>query len=165
MLRSLPVRILMGTATELAAYNYVLRVGQLALETDTGKFKFGDGATHYVDLDPFTPGSGAIGAAICQTLTDGANVAWDLRSGGQAKVTLGGNRTLSNPTNMVAGAIYTLRVKQDGTGGRTLAYGPAFLWPSDVPPTLTVDADGVDVLTWLCDGTDMIPLAAVFDVK
>ena len=102
---------------------------------------------------------------LVQTLSDGANIAWDLNLGGQAKVTLGGNRTLDNPTNLVAGAIYTLRVIQDGTGTRLLSYGSAYLWPKDVPPTLTTTASATDVLVFLCDGTNMIAIAAVFDTK
>lgn len=102
---------------------------------------------------------------LVQTLSDGANIAWDLNLGGQAVVTLGGNRTLDNPTNLVAGAIYTLRVIQDGTGTRLLTFDTAYLWPKDVPPTLSATAGATDVLVFLCDGTNMIPLAAVFDVR
>ena len=102
---------------------------------------------------------------LIQTLSDGANIAWNLNLGGQAVVTLGGNRTLDNPTNLVAGAIYTLRVIQDGVGTRLLAFGAAYLWPRAIPPTLTATAGATDVLVFLCDGTNMIPLAAVFDVR
>lgn len=100
-----------------------------------------------------------------QTLTDGANIAWDLDDGGSADVTLAGNRTLDNPTNMVDGAIYRLRIIQDGTGTRTLAYGAAYLWPGGVAPTLTATAGAVDIITWLCDGTDMYCKGATFDLQ
>ena len=104
-------------------------------------------------------------AGVVQVLTDGANIAWNLTSGGQAKVTLGGNRTLDNPTNLVAGASYTLRVIQDNSGSRTLAYGTAYLWPGDEPPTLTAAGNATDVLVFLCDGTSLLGISAVFDVK
>ena len=100
-----------------------------------------------------------------QTLTDGANIAWNLASGGQAKVTLGGNRTLNNPTNLVAGTVYTLRVIQDGTGTRLLSYGALYLWPGGVPPTLTATAGATDVLVFLCDGTSLLCMGAAFDMK
>ncbi len=100
-----------------------------------------------------------------QTLTDGANIAWDMDDGGSADVTLAGNRTLDNPTNMVDGAIYRLRIIQDGTGTRTLAYGAAYLWPGGVAPTLTATAGAVDILLWWTDGTDMYCIGATFDVK
>lgn len=57
------------------------------------------------------------------TLTDAATIALDLATGINFKVTLGGNRTLGNPTNQVVGRGGVIRVIQDGTGSRTLAYG------------------------------------------
>lgn len=88
-------------------------------------------------------------------LTDGASIAWNLNTQQSAKVTLGGNRTLANPTNMVDGGTYAIIVKQDATGGRTLAYGTAYKWPSGIAPTLSTGANKVDVLTFISDGTYM----------
>ena len=99
-----------------------------------------------------------------QTLTDGANIAWNLTSGGSAKVTLAGNRTLDNPTNMVDGAIYRIRIIQDGTGTRTLTYGAAYLWPGNVAPVLTATAAAVDILLFHSDGTSMYCIGATFNV-
>lgn len=39
-----------GTAADLASVNEVPLGGEMVLETDTNKFKFGDGVTHYNDL-------------------------------------------------------------------------------------------------------------------
>jgi hypothetical protein len=89
------------------------------------------------------------------TLTDGANIAWNLNTGQTATVVLGGNRTLDNPTNMKDGASYALLVKQDATGGRTLTYGTAYKWPGGTPPTLSTGANAVDLLTFYSDGTNM----------
>jgi hypothetical protein len=88
-------------------------------------------------------------------LTDGANIAWDLDDNQVAAVTLGGNRTLDDPTNMKDGATYILIVTQDGTGSRTLAYGSAYLWPGGTAPTLSTGANAVDILTFISDGTSM----------
>jgi hypothetical protein len=68
-------------------------------------------------------------------------------------VTLGGNRTLSNPTNLAAGMHLMWRIKQDGTGNRTLAYGTAFKFPGGVVPTLSTTANALDILTGVTDGT------------
>ena len=38
-------------------------------------------------------------------------------------VTIAGNRTLSNPSNLVAGQILNFQITQDATGDRTLAFG------------------------------------------
>lgn len=55
-----------------------------------------------------------------QTLTDGATITWDYSEGYNAKVTLGGNRTLAI-SNAADGDDGLLMVVQDGTGGRSLA--------------------------------------------
>lgn len=89
------------------------------------------------------------------TLTDAATIAWDSSSNQVATVTLGGNRTLGNPSNKQGGATYILIVKQDGTGNRTLAYNSAFKFPNGVTPVLSTAANAVDILTFVCDGTNM----------
>lgn len=88
-------------------------------------------------------------------LTDGASIAWDLSTQQAAHVTLGGNRTLANPSNMAAGGSYALKVIQDGTGNRTLSYGSAYKWPSGTAPVLSTSAGAVDILTFYSDGTNM----------
>jgi hypothetical protein len=47
-----------GTAASLAAANEIPLLAEIILETDTGKFKWGDGVNHYNDLSYFssTPG-------------------------------------------------------------------------------------------------------------
>ncbi len=89
------------------------------------------------------------------TLTDAATIAWDVNVAQAATVTLGGNRTLGAPSNMQAGATYILRVKQDGTGSRTLAYNAVFKWPGGSAPVLSTAAGATDILTFYSDGTSM----------
>jgi len=89
------------------------------------------------------------------TLVDGTNISWNLNTSQVATVTLAGNRTLNNPTNMQSGATYILIVKQDGTGNRTLSYGSAYKWPNGTPPILSTTASAVDILTFISDGTNM----------
>lgn len=81
------------------------------------------------------------------TLTDATTIATDASLSNTFTVTLGGNRTLGNPTNMTNGAIYNWRVTQDGTGSRTLAYGSKFKWPGGTAPTLTTTAGAVDFIS------------------
>lgn len=89
------------------------------------------------------------------TLTDATNISWDLDGAQTAKVTLAGNRTLNSPTNLKAGGTYILRVIQDATGSRTLGYGSVYKFTSGVAPTLTTDANAVDILSCYSDGTNM----------
>ena len=94
------------------------------------------------------------------TLTDGANIAWDLAANQVARVTLGGNRTLSNPTNKVEGNVYVLIVKQDGTGGRTLSFSSDYKFAGGTAPTITTTASKADVLTFVCEGTNLLGVAS-----
>ncbi len=82
-------------------------------------------------------------------LTDAANISWDASKGNHAVVTLGGNRTLDNPTNVEPGQLYTLRVIQDGTPPRTLTWGGKFLWAGGTAPTLSTGAGDVDVFVFV----------------
>lgn len=88
-------------------------------------------------------------------LSDGATIATDCSLGNVFTVTLGGNRTLSNPTNMAAGASYAWIITQDGTGSRTLAYGTAFKFPGGTDPVLSTGAADVDIMTGISDGTSV----------
>ena len=65
-------------------------------------------------------------ANTTQALTDGANIAWNMASGGVATVTLGGSRTMDAPTNIKTGGQYVLHITQDGTGGRTVTWNSVF---------------------------------------
>ena len=86
------------------------------------------------------------------TLTDGANIAWDVSTAQKAKVTLGGNRTMSAVSNAVEGATYTLWVIQDGTGSRTISWttsgAGSFDFGTDGAPTLTTTASRADLLAF-----------------
>lgn len=81
------------------------------------------------------------------TLTDAEGIATDAALSNHFAVTLGGNRTLENPTNMRDGGIYNWRIKQDGTGSRTLAFGSKFKWPGGTAPTLSTAAGAIDRIT------------------
>ena len=98
-------------------------------------------------------------------LTDGASIATDLSLGNNFSVTLGGNRTLANPTNIVAGQSGIIVLTQDGTGSRTLAYGSYFKFPAGTAPTLTTTAGAVDVLAYYVESSTRITARLVADVK
>lgn len=69
-------------------------------------------------------------------------------------VTLGGNRTLANPTTITTGATYVFKFTQDGTGTRTLAWSSAYDFAGGTAPTLSTGAADVDVFSGISlDGT------------
>jgi len=84
-------------------------------------------------------------APTSQTLTDGASIAWDCSSGQDAVVTLGGNRALAAPSNVKVGALYTLKVIQDGTGTRTLTWNAAYLFTGGQDPIVSTGGGDIDV--------------------
>ena len=99
-----------------------------------------------------------------QTLTDAASITWDVDSGTIAIVTLGGNRALSNPTNLVAGMTLRVIVKQDGTGTRTLSYGNYFRFPGSVEPVISTGASDIDILEFLVESSTVLHLTnVIFD--
>ena len=83
------------------------------------------------------------------TLTDGANISVDLAASNNFSATLAGNRTLDNPSNIVAGQSGSIFIVQDGTGSRTLAYGSYYDFAGGTAPTLTTDASAVDRIDYL----------------
>jgi hypothetical protein len=90
------------------------------------------------------------------TLTDGATINWNLSTQQVSIVTLGGNRTLAASTNQQAGGVYTLVVKQDGTGGRELTFNSQYKFPDGSSPVITTAANSVDIISFISDGTNML---------
>jgi len=88
-------------------------------------------------------------AATVTTLTDAATIAVDMSTSCNFTVTLGGNRTLGNPTGMVTGQTGSIFIVQDGTGGRTLAYSSNWDFPNGTAPTLSTAAGAVDRLDYI----------------
>lgn len=86
------------------------------------------------------------GAMAEYALSDSATISWDMANGFDYTVTLGGNRTLGNPTNTKVGQKGRLRVVQDGTGSRTLALSSYFFTEGGSAPTLSTGASDIDVL-------------------
>lgn len=99
--------------------------------------------------------AGAAPAPSTQTLTDGATIAWDVSAGAFATVTLGGNRTMAAPTNLVAGASYGMKIIQDATPPRTLTWNAVFKWAGGVPPVLSSTNGAIDIVSFTSDGTNL----------
>lgn len=84
------------------------------------------------------------------TLTDGATIDWNGDTNGQiVSVTLGGNRTMAAPTNIVEDTAYLMRITQDATGSRTLSWNAAYKFGTTGAPTLTTTANKVDFISFV----------------
>ena len=101
------------------------------------------------------------------TLTDAATIAVDLSLGNNFAVTLAGNRTLGDPTNVTAGQSGVIVVTQDGTGSRTLAYaGTKWKFAGGTAPTLTAGVGGaVDVLAYYVESSTRITVTSLLNVS
>lgn len=98
-------------------------------------------------------------------LTDGATITPDFALANNYSVTLGGNRTLANPSNLTAGQSGVIVITQDGTGSRTLAYGSYWKFAAGTAPSLTTTANAVDVLAYYVESSTRITARLIGDVK
>jgi len=98
-------------------------------------------------------------------LTDGATITANFALANNFSVTLGGNRTLANPTNQTAGQSGAITITQDGTGSRTLAYGSNWKFSNGSAPVLTTTANAVDVLVYFVESASRITARLVSDVR
>jgi len=99
------------------------------------------------------------------TLTDGTTITPDFAVANNFSVTLGGNRTLANPTNLTAGQSGCIWITQDGTGSRTLAYGSAWDFTGGTAPTLTTTASAVDCLVYAVQSSTRITATLVTNLS
>ncbi len=90
------------------------------------------------------------------TLTDAATIAVDFSSFINGTVTLAGNRTLGAPTNLKVGQSGVIRIIQDATGSRTLAYHADWKFAFGTDPTLTTTAAATDLLFYQVIATGFI---------
>ena len=100
------------------------------------------------DMTPFTNGSWVAGA---QTVNAAAGAQTVAR-------TLTGNVVLSIANTPVSGRAYTisLSLKQDGTGGRTITWPAAVVWPEGLKPTLPVAPNALATYHLYWDGVRWI---------
>ncbi len=85
-------------------------------------------------------------------LTDAATIATDASLGHRFRVTLGGSRTLGNPTNAYDGQSLVWELIQDGSGLHTITLDTKFAFGTDITGvTLTTTASKRDFLTAIYD--------------
>jgi len=104
-------------------------------------------------------------AMAIEVLTDTSNITLDLGITINARVTLAGNRTLTNPLNATTvGQSGFIEVIQDATGSRTLAYGSNWYFPNSTPPVLSTAANAVDLLSYLVISPTRIVVSLMPDI-
>jgi hypothetical protein len=103
--------------------------------------------------------------ALIGTLTDGATITPDFDANQNFTVTLGGNRTLANPTNVDAGQTGSIFVVQDATGGRTLSFGANWKFAGGTAPTLSTGANAVDRIDYIVKSSTEIHAVATLNLS
>jgi len=98
-------------------------------------------------------------------LTDGATITPDFAVANNFSVTLGGNRTLANPSNLTAGQSGAIWITQDGTGSRTLAYGSYWDFTGGTAPTLTTTASARDCLVYAVQSSTQITATLITNLS
>jgi len=98
-------------------------------------------------------------------LTDASSIATNLALSNNFSLQLSGNRTLANPTNIVAGQSGSIFITQDGTGSRTLAYGSYFKFVAGTAPVLSTTAAAIDRIDYVVKSSTAIQAVASLDVK
>jgi hypothetical protein len=82
-------------------------------------------------------------------LVDGATITPNATVTNCFKVTLGGNRTIANPTGGYDMQVIMMKFKQDGTGGRTVSWGAKYHFNDTIPDAvLSTTASVFDVIWW-----------------
>jgi hypothetical protein len=100
------------------------------------------------------------------TISSGT-ITLDLSTSNNFKVSLTANVTTITVSNWTASkaASVVLRLTQDGTGSRTVAFPSGWKWPGGSAPTMTATANKTDiVILWSDDGGTTI-FASLFTVS
>lgn len=90
------------------------------------------------------------------SVNSGTALTIDLANGSQQVITLTGNVTFTFPA-AATGKAFTLYLKQDATGGRTVTWPSSAKFPANTAPTITSTASKMDKISFQCpDGTNWI---------
>jgi hypothetical protein len=98
-------------------------------------------------------------------LTDGATITPNFALANNFSVTLAGNRTLANPTNLTAGQSGCIWITQDATGSRTLAYGSQWDFSGGTAPTLTTAANARNCIVYAVQSSTQITATLITNLS
>jgi hypothetical protein len=105
------------------------------------------------------------GRATPYAQTYASTTTLDLSQRNHFEITLTGSVTLANPTNINSGQSGVIKILQDGTGGRTIAFGTYWKFQDGVTPSLTTTAAAVDLLAYYVTNSTYIATTFISDIK
>lgn len=158
-------QILASTAGSAAAWGTALPNGITATTQSAADNSTKVATTAYADAgvaallatnNAFTKGQAGTPVA----LTDASTIAVDASLGNNFTVTLGGSRTLGNPTNLKAGQVLNFWFTQDGSGSRVLTYSSDYQAAGSVSTlVLSTAAAAVDLVSCVSNTTSTLTCA------
>ena len=164
-----PLRVARGTYSNLNSSVSDIQEGEICYATDQDKLYVKEGSS-LVSTQASLPATNAVTDAAqtytaaqrgtITTLTDGATVTPDFAASNNYTLTLGGNRTIANPTNLTAGQSGSIFLVQDGTGSRTASWGSYWDFAGGTAPTLTTTASAVDRIDYVVRSSTSIHAVA-----
>ena len=104
-------------------------------------------------------------AAQIVVAAQAATISIDLSTGFNFSTVMTGNRTLGAPSNAKPGQSGVITFTQDGTGGRTLAFDPAWKFASGIDPVLSTAAGARDILCFTVIAPGDVVASLIKDVK
>ena len=139
--------VLSGVLANSGTYG-VVRTVDSAITITNGTISLGSSIPRLNQSNTFT---GAI-RTTTSTLTSATNIAVNASLSNVFTLTLAHNATLANASNLGPGR-FTFLIKQDGIGGRTLAYGTQYKFPNGHDTAISSTANSTSVLRCISDGT------------
>ena len=109
--------------------------------------------------------TGKASANISSLGNKSASFAINLGTANNFSMTLTGSLTLNNPSNITAGQSGVIFITQDGTGGRTVAFGSYWSFVDGTAPTITATASAHSVLLYTCRTTTDIFCSTILNVS
>lgn len=88
----------------------------------------------------------------------------DMSTANNFEITLDGNYTIGNPSNLVQGQSGFIALTQDATGSRTVGWGTFWDWPAATAPTLSTGANSVDIVAYYVRTTTSIAADAIIGI-
>jgi hypothetical protein len=109
--------------------------------------------------------SGDILVSDVATISDAANLAWDMANGTQAQVTVTASRIVDNPTNINKGPV-SYRFTHSGGGFDPSAWGTAYEFAGGTKPVLgSGGAGSVDMVFFHSNGTLLYHIGSTLDAQ
>lgn len=157
---SLPLGIASGGTGVATAADAFSALKQNASTSATGVVeKATDAEVYSAAADKYLAADHIETSSAFVALTSASSISLDWDAGINRSLTLAHNATLANPSNGQPGTWRVIRITQDGTGSRTLAFGSNYRFPNSTPPTLSTAAGAVDKLMIQCITTSLFDVS------